>query len=155
LPPKKTTTPRKRTAGVSPAKRAPRKKVVEELPPPPPVSDDAAWRTAVLAAESKKAEGIRVLDLRPVTSFTDFLLICSGSNTRQIQAIADEIQLQLKQIDERPKSVEGYQNAEWILMDYGDYVVNIFSEKARGFYDLERLWRDAKEVSDVTAVTAS
>jgi ribosome-associated protein len=126
-----------------------------QLPPPPPPTDDAAWRTAVVAAESKKAEGIRVLDLRPVTSFADFLMICSGSNTRQIQAIADEIEMQLKKIDERPKSVEGYQNAEWILMDYGDYVINVFSEKARGYYDLERLWRDATDVTSAEAPATS
>ena len=68
-------------------------------------------------------------------------MICSGSNQRQIQAIADEVGQQLKKLGERPKSVEGYQNAEWILMDYGDYVVNVFSAAARSYYDLERLWR--------------
>lgn len=81
-----------------------------------------------------------------MTTFADFLIICSGSNPRQLQTIADEVELQLKQADERPKSVEGYTNAEWILLDYGDYVVNIFSETARKYYDLERLWRDAAPV---------
>lgn len=104
------------------------------------------WMTAVHAAESKKAEEIKVLDLTGITTFADTLIICTGRNQRQNQAIADEIEKQLKEKGERPNSVEGYSNAEWILMDYGDYVVNIFSEAARKYYDLERLWRDAAEV---------
>jgi len=101
----------------------------------------------VRAAESKKATDIRVLDLRPVTTFADTFVICSGTNSRQIQAIADEIEKQLKQeLGERPNSVEGYQNSEWVLLDYGDFVIHVFSEKARSFYDLERLWRDAHEI---------
>jgi ribosome-associated protein len=87
-----------------------------------------------------------VLDLRDVTTFTETLVICSGSNTRQNQAISDEIQQQLKKLGDLPLSVEGYTNAEWILMDYGDYVINIFTEKTRAYYDLERLWRDAKPI---------
>lgn len=101
---------------------------------------------AVHAAESKKAEDIKVLDLTPVTTFADNLIICTGRNQRQNQAIADEIEKQLKEQGERPNNIEGYSNAEWILMDYGDYVINIFSEAARKYYDLERLWRDATEV---------
>lgn len=81
-----------------------------------------------------------------MTSFTDFFVICTGANARQIQAIADEVTQRLKKAGEHPLSVEGYQNAEWVLADYGDYVVNIFSEKARAYYDLERLWRDGKPV---------
>lgn len=96
--------------------------------------------------QDKKGENIKVLDLRPVTSFADFMLICSGSNSRQIQAIADEVGRLLEEQGERAKSVEGYRNAEWVLMDYGDYVVNIFSNTARNYYELERLWRDAPEV---------
>ena len=87
-----------------------------------------------------------MLDLRGVSSFADTLIICGGGNARQNQAICDEIQLQLKLRGDFPLSVEGYRHAEWILVDYGDYVVNIFAEKARVFYDLERLWRDAKPV---------
>ena len=87
-----------------------------------------------------------MLDLRDLTSFTDTLIICSGANSRQNQAISNEIEEQLKKHGDLPSSVEGYTNAEWILMDYGDYVLNIFSEKARAYYDLERLWRDAKPV---------
>jgi ribosome-associated protein len=101
---------------------------------------------AVRAAESKKALDSRVLDLRGVSTFTDFFVICSGANPRQIQAIADEVQLELKQAGQRPIGLEGYDTAEWVLVDYGDFIVHVFSEKARGFYDLERLWRQAREV---------
>jgi len=102
------------------------------------------WLTAARAADDKQAKEIRVLDLREITSFADYFVICSGSNPRQIQAIADEVQLRLKKFGEHANSIEGYENAEWVLMDYGDYLVHIFSEKARVYYDLERLWRDAK-----------
>ena len=86
------------------------------------------------------------MDLRDVTSFADFFVICSGSNPKQIQAIVEEIGLQLEQRGEYPVSVEGFANAEWILADYGDYLVHVFSPKARTFYELERLWRHAKDV---------
>lgn len=87
-----------------------------------------------------------MLDLRDVTSFADYFVLCSGTNARQIQAIADEIHLQLKKLGEYPSSMEGYENAEWVLIDYGDYLIHVFSEKSRVYYDLERLWRDAKRV---------
>jgi ribosome-associated protein len=111
------------------------------------IAPEELWRAAVEAAESKQAKDVKVLDLREVTSFADFFVVASGANARQIQAIADEIEIQLKQIGEYPNSVEGYQNAEWVLLDYGDYLIHIFTEKARQFYDLERLWRDAKTVA--------
>lgn len=99
------------------------------------------------AAESKKATDIRILDLTGITSFADFFVICSGSNQRQVQAISDEVGLQLKQqAGELPLSVEGYIQAEWVLADYGDLLVHIFSLKAREYYGLERLWRSAKTV---------
>lgn len=99
------------------------------------------------AAEAKQAKDIKVLDLREITTFADFFVVCSGANARQIQAIADEIETDLKKLGEYPLSVEGYQNAEWVLVDYGDYLIHIFTEKARQYYDLERLWRDAKTVA--------
>ena len=105
------------------------------------------WLTAVRAAESKKAIDIRVLDLREVTSFADFFVICSGGNPKQIQAICEEIGAQLAERGEHPVSVEGYDNAEWVLADYGDYLVHVFSAKARAYYELERLWRHAKVVA--------
>jgi ribosome-associated protein len=104
------------------------------------------WLTAVRAAESKKALDIRVLDLREVTSFADFFVVCSGSNPKQIQAISEEIGQELAKLGEYPVSVEGFANAEWILADFGDYVIHVFSPKARAFYELERLWRHAKVV---------
>ncbi len=73
-------------------------------------------------------------------------MICTGSNSRQVQAISDEIGMQLKKVGELPISLEGYQQAEWILADYGDFLIHVFSPKARDFYDLERLWRNAKDV---------
>ena len=102
---------------------------------------------AVQAAESKKATDIKVLDLTGITSFADYFVICSGSNSKQVQAIADEVGAQLKKVNEHPISVEGYTQAEWILADYGDLLVHVFSTKAREYYDLERLWRAAKNVA--------
>lgn len=89
---------------------------------------------------------MRVLDLREITSFTDYFVICSVSNPRQAHAVCDEIEKGLKASGELPVSIEGYDAAEWILMDYGDFLVHIFSESARDYYDLERLWRHAKHV---------
>jgi len=105
------------------------------------------WLVAVRAAASKKAADTQVLDLRGITSFTDFFVIATGANPRQIQAISDEVGLQLKQqAGELPFSIEGYNQAEWVLADYGDLLVHIFSPKAREYYSLERLWRSAKTV---------
>jgi ribosome-associated protein len=112
-----------------------------------PLAPEQLWLAAAQAAESKQAKDIKVLDLREITAFADFFVIASGANSRQIQAIADEIEIQLKQLGEYPLSVEGYQNAEWVLLDYGDYLIHIFTDKARQYYDLERLWRDAKVVN--------
>lgn len=82
-----------------------------------------------------------------ITSFADYFVLCTGSNQRQIQAIADEVALQLKrQAGELPMSLEGYEQGEWVLADYGDLLVHIFSAKARAYYDLERLWRSSKTV---------
>ncbi|HUI78935.1 MAG TPA: ribosome silencing factor [Bryobacteraceae bacterium] len=100
------------------------------------------------AAESKKATDIKVLDLTGITSFADYFVICTGANQRQIQAISDEVSVQLKQqASELPISLEGYTQADWILADYGDLLIHIFSPKAREYYDLERLWRSAKTVA--------
>ncbi len=99
------------------------------------------------AAESKKATDIRVLDLREVTSFADYFIICTGSNPRQIQAISEEIGAQLRKQGEYPSNVEGFDAAEWVLADYGNYLVHVFSAKARAYYDLERLWRHGKTVA--------
>jgi ribosome-associated protein len=104
------------------------------------------WLTAVRAAESKKATDIKVLDLTGITSFTDYFVICTGANQRQIQAISDEVEMRLKDAGDRPLSIEGYDQAEWVLADYGDFLVHVFSPASRNYYDLERLWRTAKAV---------
>lgn len=105
------------------------------------------WQAAIEAAQSKKAEDISVLDLRDVASFTDFFVICNGLNARQNQAISDEVEKQLKAEGVRPLSIEGYAQAEWILMDFGDFIVHIFSPRARNYYDLERLWKNARRLT--------
>ena len=108
--------------------------------------DTPLWLVAVRAAESKKATEIKVLDLTGVTSFTDCFVVCTGANARQIQAITEEIGLKLKEHGEFPISMEGYNQAEWVLVDYGDFLVHIFSPRSRAYYDLERLWRNARNV---------
>ena len=108
---------------------------------------DERVRRALHAAAEKKAIDPTVLDLRGISSFTDFFLMFTGANRRQVQAISDEIVEQLKRNGSPAARVEGYQNAEWILIDYGDFVVHVFEEKARRFYDLERLWREASRLN--------
>ena len=94
------------------------------------------------------------LDLRAIASFTDFFLIASGANVRQVQAIADGVVEHLrKELNTKPARVEGFNSAEWVLLDYGDFVFHVFEEKARRFYDLERLWRDGARVALPPAVT--
>jgi len=89
-----------------------------------------------------------VLDLTGITSFADYFVLCTGSNSRQVQAISDEVNLRLKrEAGELPISVEGYDQAEWVLADYGDLLVHIFSPRSREYYGLERLWRNAKTVA--------
>jgi ribosome-associated protein len=108
---------------------------------------DELIKLALHSASEKKAVNLVALDLREIASFTEFFVIASGTNQRQVQAIADEITEQLKkQLDARPIRMEGYNTAEWVLIDFGDFIVHIFEQKAREFYDLERLWRDAKKV---------
>src|SRR6059036_2355110 len=110
---------------------------------------------AISACQEKKAEEITVLELEKDSgAFTDYFVVCSGTNPRQIQAISDEVEERLEKAGMRPAHVEGYKQAEWVLLDYVDFVVHIFSEKARRYYDLERLWKSAKrlEPGDLTAV---
>jgi ribosome-associated protein len=101
---------------------------------------------ALHAASEKKAIEPVVLDLREIASFTDYFVIFSGANERQVQAISDGVYETLKKSGEPALRVEGYNTAEWILLDYGDFVVHVFEQKARKFYDLERLWRESKRV---------
>jgi len=102
---------------------------------------------AIAACLDKKAEDLTILELEKGSgAFTDYFVICSGTNPRQIQAIADEVELRLKRAGLYPLNVEGYRQAEWILLDYADFVVHIFGEKARRYYELERLWKSAKRL---------
>ena len=110
---------------------------------------------AVRAAGDKKALDIVVLDLREIASFTDYFIIASGTNVRQVQAVADEVVEKLKKQGTRAARVEGYKTAEWVLVDYGDFILHIFEDKARQFYDLERLWRDAKRVPVPAEITGA
>ena len=111
---------------------------------------------AIRACLEKKAEEITVLELEKGSgAFTDYFLVCSGTNPRQVQAISDEVELRLKGAGLRPTHIEGYRQAEWVLLDYVDFVVHIFSEKARKFYDLERLWKSARRMEPAELVAAS
>jgi ribosome-associated protein len=105
-----------------------------------------ALKMAVKAADDKKAHDLVALDISQIASFASYFLLCTGDSARQMQAIADEIEKRLKAIGIRPSHMEGYQHSEWILMDYLDLVVHIFSKTARAYYDLERLWRDGKKL---------
>jgi ribosome-associated protein len=107
---------------------------------------DERMLAALHAASEKKAVRLVALDLRPVASFTDYFLITGGTNARQVQAIADGVVEDLKKHGARPARVEGYNTGEWVLLDYGDFIFHVFEEKARRFYDLERLWREAARV---------
>lgn len=121
---------------------------IEIAAKPTPFSElDPELQLAIRCAADKKAVDIVGLDLRDIASFTEFFIIASGTNQRQVQAIADEINEQVKkQLSIRPVRIEGYNAAEWVLLDYGDFIFHIFNGEAREFYDLARLWRDARKV---------
>ena len=109
---------------------------------------------AIQACLDKKAEELSILEMEKGSgAFTDYFVLCNGTNPRQVQAIADEVELRLKKAGLRPTHIEGYNQAEWVLIDYVDFVVHVFSRKAREFYDLERLWKTAKRLqpSDLMA----
>ncbi len=99
------------------------------------------------ALEDKKAEDIRVLDISGVSVLADYFVIANGMNRNQVQAMADSVEDALGRAGYEPKHIEGYQSANWILMDYKDVIIHVFSKEDRGFYDLERIWRDGKEIS--------
>ena len=105
-----------------------------------------AIASVVEAAQDKKATGVVVLDLKKAGAFTDYFVICSAGNPRQVQAVADGIEQALKAQNQRPSLVEGYARAEWILLDYFDFVIHVFSKHARDFYGLDRLWGSATRV---------
>ena len=105
-----------------------------------------AISTVIEAAQDRKATGVVVLDLKKAGAFTDYFVICSASNPRQVQAIADAVEEALKGQKQRPSLVEGYARAEWILLDYFDFVIHVFSKHARDFYGLDRLWGSATRI---------
>jgi ribosome-associated protein len=109
---------------------------------------------AILACQDKQAEDVAVLELEKDSgAFTDYFVMCSGTNPRQVQAIADAVDERLEALGMRVTHAEGYKQAEWVLLDYVDFVVHVFSAKARQFYDLERLWKSAKRLEPAELMT--
>ena len=135
---KQNSTVKEQSLNPQPNVRATQPAVAEQL--------DERVLAALHAAAEKKAIEPVVLDLREIASFTDYFVIVGGGNERQVQAISDEVYETLKKAGNAAARVEGYKTAEWILLDYGDFVVHVFEQKARKFYDLERLWRESKRV---------
>ena len=135
---KQNSTVKEQSLNPQPSLRSKSQPVVEGL--------DERVLAALHAASEKKALEPVVLDLREIASFTDYFVIVSGANERQVQAISDEIYESLKKSGQAAARVEGYKTAEWILLDFGDFVVHVFEQKARKFYDLERLWRESKRI---------
>lgn len=104
-------------------------------------------RTAVAAMQDRQAIDLLVLDLDEISEFTEYFLLCSGSSERQVRAIADGVDEKLRQQGSRPLHVEGYDNGQWVLLDYGDFLVHIFSHEMRQYYRLEKLWADAPDAT--------
>jgi len=104
-------------------------------------------KISIKASQATKGENLVVLDLRGISSFTDYFVIMHGNSARQNLALHDSIEQELKKENIRPLSVEGKKHAEWILMDYGNFIVHVFSERAREYYSLEKLWGDAHKLS--------
>jgi ribosome-associated protein len=122
----------------------------------PPTLDSEKWQVALQAAESKKATETRVLDLREITTLADHFLICSASNHRQAQAIWDEVAKQVgEQCGAKAICVEGYGGGDWIVGDFGDLIVHVFTPEKRAYFDLERLWRHAATVARASGDAAS
>ena len=114
----------------------------------PKADDLEKLMLAARAAAERKALDMVAIDIRKIASFAEYCLLCSGTSTRQVQAIADEVLERLREErDARPLHIEGYETATWILLDYGDLIVHIFTGESRAFYQLERLWRDAERVA--------
>ena len=103
-------------------------------------------RLAAAALEEKKASDLKIIDIEEISIIADYFIIASGSNRNQLHAMADAVEEKLGGAGFAPKNIEGYLNGNWILMDYGDIVLHLFDEENRVFYDLERIWRDGKQV---------
>jgi ribosome-associated protein len=106
----------------------------------------AEMTAGIAAALDKKAENLIVLDLTKASAFTDFFVICTGTNRRQVQAIADGVREAIAKLGTKPALVEGYERGDWVLIDYFDFIVHVFMPSAREFYSLERLWGDAEKI---------
>ena len=115
-------------------------------PPRRPLKLPAPIDRAIRAAQDKKASDIIVLDLRKAGAFTDYFVICSAQNARQVKAIVDAIEERLRQTRSKPSHIEGYDHAEWVLMDFFDFIVHVFTREARVFYALDRLWGSAERI---------
>ena len=103
-------------------------------------------KTVINALQDKKAENIQIIDIHEISTVADYFVITSGSNRSQVQALADNVEEKLAANEIRTKNIEGYNTANWILLDYRDILIHIFDKESRGFYDLEHLWRDGKLV---------
>ena len=103
-------------------------------------------KTAVKALDSKKGIDIRVIKVQDITSLADYFVICSGSSSTQVKALADECEKVMKERGEAPHHIEGHRGGTWVLLDFSSVVVHLFMDEARQFYDLERLWKDAVDV---------
>ena len=100
------------------------------------------------ALAEKKGEDVRVIEITEIATFADYFIIADGNNPSQISALVDNVEEQLSKAGFEPKRIEGVRNSNWVLMDYGDIVVHVFSKEDRLFYDLERIWKDGKELSE-------
>ncbi|MGN0326915.1 MAG: ribosome silencing factor [Lachnospiraceae bacterium] len=110
------------------------------------ISSKEATKIAVNAMEEKKAEDIRIIEISEVSSIADYFIIANGNNVNQVHSISDFVEEQLAKSGIHPKQIEGYTNANWVLMDYGDLIIHIFDKENRLFYNLERIWRDGKQI---------
>jgi ribosome-associated protein len=137
---KKATARRTTTAKKAAARRAP------GAPGKSRTRFPAAVTAAIAAAHDKKATDVVVLNLRKSSAFTDYFILCTGQNVRQVTAIADAVQEALRSLKLRPTHVEGYDRAEWVLMDYFDFIVHVFTPGTRQFYSLDRLWGQAERI---------
>ena len=111
------------------------------------MSNIETLKTIISALEDKKAENIKLIDISEISTVADYFIITNGSNRSQIQALSDNVQEKLAVNGIHPKNIEGYNTANWILLDYSDILIHIFDKESRGFYDLERIWKDGKEIS--------
>jgi len=108
-------------------------------------------KNAFMFLDEKKAIDIKIIDISKISVIADYFIICGGSNSRQVKAIAENVEEKLGKLDVVPKSTEGYQNANWILLDYHDVIIHVFNQEERLFYDLERIWVDGQfiEIADL------